>query len=459
MLVRRRWETLLYCPAGRQERFGPAHDSNQLAARYRMSAVIRWIGGAVLLVVGMAQPVFADKLLIPMDLTQTDHLKAYGVIYWTLQRQISSEWLLNYRGGSFMMDYSDVVALEAQVRGVRTERISSAQAAQIYGTVEQENMEAIRLDKAPRIAVYTPPNKQPWDDAVTLALTYAEIDYTTLWDAEVLRGDLRNYDWLHLHHEDFTGQYGRFYISYQNAPWYQQGKAECERVAHDLGFSKVSECKKAVARAIKAYVAGGGFLFAMCSATDTIDIALASEGIDITPEICDGDGTTPNYNRRLDFSKTMAFQDFRLEENAGVYEFSDIDTYPERVANPRGPEADFFTLFEFSAKFSPVESMLTQNHVNHVKGFLGQTVGFHRNVIKPSVVIMGEAEGVDEVKYIHGSAGQGTFTFLAGHDPEDYQHVVGDPPTDLGFHRNSPGYRLILNNVLFPAARKKEQKT
>jgi len=414
---------------------------------------------SLLLVVGVMQPALADKLLIPMDLTQTDHLKAYGVVYWALQRQVPCEWLLNYRGGSFMMDYGGVVALEAQVRGVRTQQISSAQAAQIYSTIERENMEVIRLDKAPRIAVYTPPNKQPWDDAVTLALAYAEIDYTTLWDAEVLAGQLKNYDWLHLHHEDFTGQYGRFYISYHSAPWYQQQKAEYERAARSLGFSKVSEYKKAVARAIKAYVMEGGFLFAMCSATDTIDIALAAQDIDITAAICDGDGTTPNYNERLDFSKTMAFYNFRLEENIWVYEFSDIDTYPERVANPRGPEADFFTLFNFSAKFSPVESMLTQDHVDHVKGFLGQTVGFHRRVIKPSVVIMGEAEGVDEVKYIHGNVGRGTFTFLGGHDPEDYQHVVGDPPTDLSFHRNSPGYRLILNNVLFPAARKKEQKT
>jgi hypothetical protein len=401
----------------------------------------------------------ADKLLIPMDGTQTNHLKAYGVVYWALQRALQSEWLLNFRGGSFLMDYSDVTAGEAQVRGVASQRISDADAAQIYATIERENMEVIRLEKAPRIAVYTPPNKQPWDDAVTLALTYAEIDYTTLWDRDVLAGDLTHYDWLHLHHEDFTGQYGRFYISYQNAPWYVQQKAEFERTAHELGFSKVSEFKKAVARAISAYVANGGFLFAMCSATDTIDLALAAEGMDVVPAISDGDGTTPNYNNLLDFSKTMAFENFRMEENPWVYEFSDIDTYADRVSSPRGPEADFFTLFDFSAKLSPVEAMLTQSHVNHVRGFLGQTVGYHRRFVKPSVVVLGEAEGEDEVKYIHGGFGQGTFTFLGGHDPEDYQHLVGDPPTDLNFHRNSPGYRLILNNVLFPAARKKEQKT
>jgi len=415
--------------------------------------------GAAVLVLAAVGAVRADKLLIPMDLTQTDHLKAYGVVYWALERQLPCEWLLNYRGGSFMADYSDAVALEAQVRGVRTERVSSAAAAQVYSTIERGNMEVIRLEKAPRIAVYTPPNQPPWDDAVTLALTYAEIDYTTLWDREVLRGDLRQYDWLHLHHEDFTGQYGRFYISYQNAPWYRQMKAENEQMAHSLGFAKVSECKKAVARAIKAYVVGGGFLFAMCSATDTIDLALASENVDITPPICDGDGMTPNPEAHLDYSKTFAFESFHVEQDTWKYEFSDIDTYPERVANPRGPEADFFTLFEFSAKLSRVESMLTQDHVNHIKGFLGQTVGFHRNVIKPSVVILAEAEGVDEVKYIHGDCGKGTFTFYGGHDPEDYQHLVGDPPTDLSYHRNSPGYRLILNNVLFPAARKKELKT
>ena len=411
---------------------------------------------AFVLLAGTAR---ADKLLIPMDLSQTDHLKSYGLIYWALQRGIVSEWVLNYRGGSFMMDYNDLIAGEAQVRGVRTERISAAEVAQIHATVEQENMEIMRLERAPRIAVYTPPNRQPWDDAVTLALTYAEIEYTTLWDREVIGGQLSEYDWLHLHHEDFTGQYGRFYISFGNAPWYLQQKREFEEMARSLGFSKVSDLKRAVARAIKAYVEAGGFLFAMCSATDTFDIALASEGLDICAAMCDGDPMTPNVNDRLDFSRTLAFESFHVLTDPYVYEFSDIDTYPERVRQRRGAEADFFTLFDFSAKFSPVESMLTQNHVNHIRGFLGQTVGYHRRFIKNSVVIMAEAQGIDEVKYIHGNAGQGTFTFLAGHDPEDYAHLVGDPPTNLSLHRNSPGYRLILNNVLFPAARKKEQRT
>ena len=421
-----------------------------------MAKKILWAVLGMILCSGVVR---ADKLLIPMDLSQTDHLKAYGVVYWALQRSVICEWVLNYRGGSFLLDYSDLIAGEAQVRGVRTERISAGQAAQIQATVEQENMEIIRLESAPRIAVYTPANKQPWDDAVTLALTYAEIEYTTLWDREVMAGELQNYDWLHLHHEDFTGQYGRFYISFANAPWYQRQKQQFEELARSLGYPKVSELKKAVARTIKAYVEGGGFLFAMCSATDTFDIALAAESVDVAAAMCDGDPMTPGVNQRLDFSRTFAFQNFEVLTDPYVYEFSNIDTYPERVRQRRGAEADFFTLFDFSAKFSPVESMLTQNHVNHISGFLGQTVGYHRRFIKPSVVILAEAQGIDEVKYIHGNVGQGTFTFLAGHDPEDYAHMVGDPPTNLSLHRNSPGYRLILNNVLFPAARKKEQRT
>jgi hypothetical protein len=422
----------------------------------------RWIRSAVALLVlvsPLATTAKADKLLIPMDLTQTDHLKAYGVVYWALQQQVGAEWLLNYRGGSFLTEFSDAVMSVAQVRGVRAERVRSTQVAQIYATVEQENMEVVRLEKAPRVAVYAPPSNQPWDDAVTMALTYAEIDYVTIWDPDVLGGNLDDYDWLHLHHEDFTGQYGRFYISYRNAPWYRQQVSEFEAMAAQLGFATVAEEKRAVAKAIRAYVASGGFIFAMCSATDTFDIALATEGLDIVTDAVDGTGMTPRYNDRLIFDHTVAFTDFRLEENTWEYEFSNIDTYPERVRNPRGADADFFTLFEFSAKLSPVEAMLTQNHVSHVKGFLGQTVGYHRRFVKPSVVILGEADGEDEVKYIHGIVGDGTFTFLAGHDPEDYQHMVGDPPTNLSLHRSSPGYRLILNNVLFPAARKKEQKT
>ena len=426
------------------------------------ASALRRVGFQILVAASLVVPVrfaWADSLLIPMDLSQTDHLKAYGVVYWSLQRQVPAEWILNYRGGSFLLEYNDAVATEARVRGVRVERIAAGAVARVYAMAEQENMEVVRLEKAPRIAVYAPPTNQPWDDAVTMALTYAEIEYTTIWDPNVLSGELGEYDWLHLHHEDFTGQYGRFYISYRGHDWYQRQQSDSEQMARALGFRKVSDEKKAVARALRAYMDAGGFLFAMCSATDTFDIALAAEGVDIVADVADGDGMTPNYQNLLDYDKCVAFHDFHLERNVWEYEFSDIDTYAERVVSPRGPDADFFTLFEFSAKLSPVETMLTQNHVDHVQGFLGQTVGYHRRFVKPSVVILGQAEHEDEVKYIHGNVGMGTFTFLAGHDPEDYRHMVGDPPTNLALHRNSPGYRLILNNVLFPAAKKKERKT
>ncbi len=412
-----------------------------------------------LAVLGFAGVGRAQKILIFMDLKQTDHLKAYGVAYWTLEQGIPVEWLLNYRGGSFMMDYNQAVERECRLRGVAYSIVSAADVTQIYATIEANNMEVVRLEKAPKIAVYTPPNKQVWDDAVTLALTYAEIPYTTVWDAEVLSGELDNYDWLHLHHEDFTGQYGKFYASYRNAPWYQEAVAQNEEMARRLGFKKVSELKKAVARAIKQYVVRGGFLFAMCSATDTIDIALAAENTDIVPAVFDGDPPDPDCQSKLDYSKTFAFTNFTLILDPMVYEFSDIDIPPNYAPVLRGPEADYFTLFEFSAKYDPVPTMLTQDHTNVIKGFMGQTTGFRRDKIKKSVVILGAAEGTQQVKYIHGNVGKGTFTFLGGHDPEDYQHYVYDPPTQLSLHKNSPGYRLILNNVLFPAAKKKERKT
>ncbi|NOZ55474.1 MAG: asparagine synthetase B [Calditrichaeota bacterium] len=413
----------------------------------------------VLAALGLTGVVRAQKILIFMDLKQTDHLKAYGVAYWTLEQGIPVEWLLNYRGGSFMMDYNQAVERECRLRGVAYTVVNAADVTQIYATIEANNMEVVRLEKAPKIAVYTPPNKQVWDDAVTLALTYAEIPYTTVWDAEVLSGELDNYDWLHLHHEDFTGQYGKFYASYRNAPWYQEAVAQNEEMARRLGFKKVSELKKAVARAIKQYVVRGGFLFAMCSATDTIDIALAAENTDIVPAVFDGDPPDPDCQSKLDYSKTFAFTNFTVILDPMVYEFSDIDIPPNYAPVLRGPEADYFTLFEFSAKYDPVPTMLTQDHTNVIKGFMGQTTGFRRDKIKKSVVILGAAEGTQQVKYIHGNVGKGTFTFLGGHDPEDYQHYVYDPPTQLSLHKNSPGYRLILNNVLFPAAKKKERKT
>lgn len=401
----------------------------------------------------------AQKLLVYMDLKQTDHLKAYGMAYWCLERAINVEWLLNYRGGSFMMDYFPAIERELRLRGVAFSNVAGGEAAQIYAEIEEGNMDVIVLERAPKIAVYTPLNKQVWDDAVTLALTYAEIPYETLWDEEVLREGLSKYDWLHLHHEDFTGQYGKFFANFRNAPWYIEEVIKNEKLAKSNGFSKVSEEKRAVARLIKDYVLRGGFLFAMCSATDTIDIALAAQNTDIVADVFDGDPPEPGCQGKLDYSKTFAFENFSTELNPLVYEHSNIDIPPSNVPRVRNAETDYFTLFEFSAKYDPVPTMLTQNHVSVVKGFMGQLTAFNRNFIKKSVTILAEAEGTNEVKYIHGNMGRGTYTFYGGHDPEDYQHFVYDPPTQLSLHKSSPGYRLILNNILFPAAKKKKRKT
>jgi hypothetical protein len=411
----------------------------------------------LLLVAGLAGGARADRILVPMDLTQTDHLKAYGLAYWCLEQGFSVEWLLNYRSGSFMIDAADIVARKATLLGVGFAVVAPGEAADIYATMENENMDVVLLEKAPAIAVYAPPDKEPWDDAVMLALDYAEIPYTVVYDEEVLAGALDNYDWLHLHHEDFTGQYGKFYSSFRSADWYKAQMVAAEATAKKLGFAKVSELKGAVARQIKAYTARGGFLFSMCSGTDSYDIALAAEGVDIVAEVFDGDPPDPQCQQKLDYSKCLAFTGFKLITNPMVYEYSDIDTSPR--AARRGQANDYFTLFEFSAKQDPIPTMLTQNHVAVINGFMGQTTGFEKSLIKHSVTVLAETEGDDDVKYLHGTLGRGTFTFYAGHDPEDYQHMVGDPPTDLALHKNSPGYRLILNNVLFPAARKKEQKT
>ncbi len=402
---------------------------------------------------------FAQHVLIPMDFSQTDHLKAYGLAYWTLKRNINVEWLLNYRSGSFLIANFPGLEKECRVRGIKYEVVGPTEVNAIYATIESENMERVLLEKAPKIAIYTPPNKQPWDDAVTLALTYAEVEYEKIYDDEVLDGKLSDYDWLHLHHEDFTGQYGKFYSAFRNADWYQEEVRVNEAMARKRGYPSVSELKKAVAREIKQYIVNGGFLFAMCSATDALDIALAAEGVDIVDVPFDGTPPQPNYQAMLDFSKTMAFENFTLYTDPNLYEFSDIDIPPSFAPRIRDPETDYFTLFQFSAKYDPVPTMLTQNHVNVVKGFMGQTTMFNRTKIKPSVVIMGEVEGTNEVRYIHGNVGKGTFTFYGGHDPEDYTHAVGDPPTQLELHKNSPGYRLILNNILFPAAKKKKLKT
>ncbi|MFI5251494.1 MAG: asparagine synthetase B [Bacteroidota bacterium] len=422
---------------------------------------MRTIAVLVLISLMACSGVYAGKILIPMDLKQTDHLKAYGIAYWALTKNIDVDWLLNYRGGSFMIDGLDIVSSECRIRGVMFEEEPGSQAAQIYADVQAENtnMDVVRLEKAPKIAVYVPKNFLPWDDAVTLAMEYAEIPYDKVWDEEVLNGKLAQYDWLHLHHEDFTGQYGKFYASFASAPWYIEQQALYEKEAKRLGYKKVSELKKAVARKIKDYIGSGGFVFSMCSATDTYDIALAAENTDICDVMYDGDPPDPQAQKKLDFSKCLAFENFTLEMNPLRYEYSDIDEPPSDKVDLINRETDYFTLFEFSAKYDPVPTMLTQDHANIIKGFIGQTTGFKKNLIKKNVIILAEKEGTDQVKYLHGNYGRGTFTYYGGHDPEDYQHAVGDPPTDLRLHKNSPGYRLILNNILFPAAKKKQQKT
>lgn len=404
-------------------------------------------------------PVQAEKILIYMDLKQSDHLKAYGVAYWSLEQGVNVEWLLNYRGGSFLFDYYPALERELRIRGISYETISEVTATQIYAQIEENNMDRVLLEKAPAIAIYQSPRETKWDDAVHLALVYAEVPFTVIWDEEVMQGELDKYDWLHLHHEDFTGQYGKFYANSRNAPWYIEMVRQNEKMAQKLGFKKVSEEKKAVAHVIKDYVSRGGFLFAMCSATDTYDLALAAKNVDICPAVFDGDPPDPNCQAKLDFSKTFAFENFKLYLDPMVYEYSDIDLPPGFSPTWRNPDSDYFTLFEFSAKYDPVPTMLTQNHVSVIHGFMGQTTGYAKDKIKKSVVIMAESEGTDQVKYIHGNFGKGTFTFFAGHDPEDYRHFVGDPPTNLSLHKNSPGYRLILNNILFPAAKKKKRKT
>jgi hypothetical protein len=401
----------------------------------------------------------AQKILIPMDDVQTDHLKAYGVAFWCLQQGYKVEWLLNYRAGSFMADARPGLENICLLRGVTYETVSNAQVNQITAIIENENMEVVELEKVPAVAIYTPPNKEPWDDAVTLALTYAEIPYETVWDEEVLAGELENYDWLHLHHEDFTGQYGKFYGAYNSTTWYQQEQAINEMAARSLGFSKVPKLKLAVARAIKDYISRGGFVFAMCSAPETMDIALAAWNTDIVPREYDGDPFDPDCIDKLDYTECLAFENFTPSLKAFEYRHSDIDTHPERREYILSQDSDFFTLFDFSAKLDPVPTMLVQCHVGTLKGFMGQSTAMRKSLLKKFVTVLAEVEGKDEARYVHGNYGKGTFTFLTGHDPEDYQHFIGDPPTDLSLHRNSPGYRLILNNILFPAARQKERKT
>ncbi len=413
----------------------------------------------LIFVVFMITKMHASYLLIPMDAdSQANHLKAYGITYWTLERELKVKWLLNYRGGSFLLPHIESIERECKIRGVSYELISDSKANEILELIDSpsQNMEAVILEKAPKIAVYTPKSDVPWDDAVTLVLTYAEIPYETIYDEEVLNDELLLYDWLHLHHEDFTGQYGKFYRAYRSAAWYIEEKREAEALAQKLGYEKVSQAKLAVALKIRDYVVGGGFMFAMCSATDSFDIALAAEGVDICEPMFDGDGSDPGYQNKIDFNKTFAFTNFTLERNPNVYEFSSIDMTQKRQVPKM---TDYFSLMEYSAKWDPIPTMLTQNHTALVKGFMGQTTSFTRDEIKSNVLVMGENKSSGEARYIHGIKGKGFFTFYGGHDPEDYTHRVGDPKTELDLHPTSPGYRLILNNVLFPAAKKKKQKT
>ena len=393
------------------------------------------------------------------DKQQKNHLKAYGIAFWVLEQNVEVEWLLNYRGGAFLINNLDPIITECTIRNVSFSIISDAQVISIKQTIAnpQANMDVMKLEKVPKIAVYSPKNKLPWDDAVTLVLTYAEIPYDIIYDQEIIEGNLHLYDWLHMHHEDFTGQYGKFYSAYKNATWYKNQVKQLEQSSNNLGFKKVSKLKLQVAINIKNYIAGGGFLFSMCSGTDSYDIALSAQNTDICERMYDHDPAAPDAQQKLDFNQTLAFQNFNLITNPLQYEYSNIDATPSHLKTPE--TSDLFTLFDFSAKWDPVPTMLCQNHSQVIKGFMGQTTAYYSSLIKPGVLIMGENKSLNSAKYIHGTYGKGQWTFYGGHDPEDYEHKVGDPTTNLNLHPNSAGYRLILNNVLFPAAKKKKQKT
>jgi len=408
-----------------------------------------------------SQQVLASQILIPMDDAQKNHLKAYGIAYWTLENQVTIEWLLNYRGGSFLLPHLQSIEEELLLRNVSYQVLADGQVNQIKAQINdpEVNMEVVQLEKAPKIAVYTPPNKLPWDDAVTLVLEYAEIKYDKIYDSAIVNGILPKYDWLHLHHEDFTGQYGKFYGSARMQSWYQQEVARTEAAATKLGYANTAALKRAVAVNIRNFVIGGGFLFTMCSGTDSFDIALAAENVDIQESVFDGSPSDPKAQEKLDFNKTFAFQNFHIIKDPMVYEYSDIDGTELRNKRLITEKSDQFTLFDFSAKWDVIPTMLTQCHVDVINGFMGQTTDFHREFIKPNVLILGENKAANTARYVHGEFGQGTWTFYGGHDTEDYQHLVGYPPTDLNLHPNSPGYRLILNNILFPAAKKQKRKT
>ena len=416
---------------------------------------------SLLLLLFLTKFSWSTQLLVPMDDSQSNHLKAYGLSFWALEKGVVIEWLLNYKGGSFLFPHLVNLEEELIIRGIKYQVLTDGQVNQIKNQIAdpEVNMELVQLEKAPKIAVYSPPGTQPWDDAVTMVLKYAEIPYDQIYDSAIVMGVLPKYDWLHLHHEDFTGQYGKFYASFRNAPWYREQQANAEKDAKMLGFDKVSKMKLAVALNLKNFVLGGGYLFTMCSGTDSFDIALAAENTDICESMYDGDPADQNSQNKLDFTQTFAFKDFILERDPMVYEYSTIDGTDLHRMGVVTEETDVFTLFDFSAKWDVVPTMLTQCHTDEVKGFMGQTTDFKKDYIKNNVLILGENKALGTAKYIHGEFGQGTWTFYAGHDPEDYEHRVGDPHTDLNLHSNSPGYRLILNNILFPAAKKKKRKT
>ncbi len=430
-----------------------------MARRFSKAVKFITLVATLLLFAFSAGQAFASRVLIPMDDTQANHLKAYGIAYWVLAQDVEVEWLLNYRGGSFLLPGAPSISSECTIRGVSFEIIADVQAAQILrGIADPEvNQQRVKLEVPPKVAVYSPDGKLPWDDAVTLVLTYAEIPYELVYDAEVIRGDLATFDWLHLHHEDFTGQYGKFYRSYRNAAWYQEEQQRQEANAAALGYDKVSQMKLDVALTIRNFVAGGGFLFTMCSGTDSFDIALAAEGVDICESMFDGDPGDKLAQQKLNFEGAFAFQDYQLERDPMVYEFSSIDATQEH--SKMKEIKDFFSLFDFSAKWDVIPTMLTQSHERVVHGFMGQTTSFRKRFVRSDVTVLGETRSIETVKYIHGNFGQGQWTYYGGHDPEDYRHLVNDPPTDLNLHPNSPGYRLILNNILFPASRQKERKT
>ncbi len=420
---------------------------------------LRWVMALCCMLFFAAGTVQASKLLIPMDEGQANHLKAYGMAYWVLDQGLEVEWLLNYRGGSFLIPAAPSISGECTIRGVDFEPMADVQVRRmLQGIADPEvNQQRVKLEVAPRVAVYSPKSKLPWDDAVTLVLSYAEIPYEIVYDAEVMEGKLIDYDWLHLHHEDFTGQYGKFYRSYRNAAWYQEEQANQEASAAALGFSKVSEMKRSVALEMRKFVLGGGFLFTMCSGTDSFDIALAAQETDICDPMFDGDPSDPLAQQKLDFEQGFAFWNYRLVRDPMVYEFSDIDATEDHSKTKE--IKDFFTLFDFSAKWDVIPTMLTQSHEQVIHGFMGQTTSFRKKFVRPDATVLGESRGIGSVKYLHGTLGEGQWSYYGGHDPEDYRHLVNDPPTDLNLHPNSPGYRLILNNILFPASKEKKRKT